>query len=330
MPEGTMSSESAFYIERDDDARARAALTRQGVTITIKGPRQVGKSSLLIRVHEAAARQGKRVALLDFQLLRPMLADADAFFRQFAALLSYTLRLEDRSAEYWSLPLPNPFRCTEYVARCLLGALDQPLLLAMDEVDSVFESSFRTDFFGMLRAWHNSRAYDPAWKQVDLALVTSTEPYYFIDNLNQSPFNVGEVIELSPFSLEQVAELNRRHGLPLRPEQAAALATLVNGHPYLVRRGLYLVANGRFAPGDLFGPVTDEGGPFADHLRSLLTRLHNKPDLVAGLRQVLQTQSCPTDLCFRLRGAGLVRREQSRVLPSSPLYAAFFQEHFRD
>jgi hypothetical protein len=288
----------------------------------------VGKSSLLIRVREAAARQGKRVALLDFQLLRPMLLDADIFFRQFAVLLSYALRLEDRTEEYWGLPLPNPFRCTEYVARYLVLATDQPLLLAMDEVDSVFESSFRTDFFGMLRAWHNSRAFDPTWKQVDLALVTSTEPYYFIDNLNQSPFNVGEVIELPPFSLEHVAELNRRHGMPLRPDQAAALAKLVNGHPYLVRRALYLVASGRLASDDLFDRVTEDAGPFGDHLRSLLTRLHNKPELVAGLRQVLNTQSCPNDIFFRLRGAGLVRRAQSRVLPSSQLYATFFQEHF--
>jgi hypothetical protein len=38
------------------------------VTITIKGPRQMGKSSLLSRVMEAARAQGKLVAFLDFQL----------------------------------------------------------------------------------------------------------------------------------------------------------------------------------------------------------------------------------------------------------------------
>jgi hypothetical protein len=327
MPEGTIASDSSFYIARDHDRVAMAAIAQQGVTITIKGPRQVGKSSLLIRVCATAARQGKSVAFLDFQLLRPVLQDADAFFRHFASLLGYQLRLEDRTADYWGIPLPNPFRCTEYVGRHLAASLDRPLLLAMDEVDSVFDTPFRTDFFGMLRSWHNNRAFDPVWKKVDLALVTSTEPYYFIDNLNQSPFNVGEVIDLQPFTLEQAAELNRRHQSPLSEADVARLAELVYGHPYLVRRALYLVASGRMAQADLFARVTEDQGPFGDHLRSLLTRLYNKPELVAGLRQVLETQSCANDLFFRLRGAGLVRREQNHVVPNSPVYEKFFREH---
>ncbi|MDZ8086813.1 MAG: AAA-like domain-containing protein [Nostoc sp. DedQUE12b] len=38
------------------------------MTITIKGPRQMGKSSLLIRTIHTAVNALKRVALLDFQL----------------------------------------------------------------------------------------------------------------------------------------------------------------------------------------------------------------------------------------------------------------------
>jgi hypothetical protein len=330
LPEGTMPSDSLFYIERVHDAVALATIARRGVTITIKGPRQVGKSSLLMRVCTTARQQGKHVAFLDFQQLRPLLADADAFFRQFAMLLTYRLRLEDRSAEFWQISLPNPFRCTEYMSQYLIPTLRQPLVLAMDELDSVFDTDFRTDFFGMLRSWHNNRAVDPMWKQVDLALVTSTEPYYFIDDLNQSPFNVGEVIELQPFSVEQVAELNRRHETPLTPEQVTQLAQLVDGHPYLVRRALFLVASKRISAVDLFAQATQEQGPFGDHLRSLLTRLSNKPELLDGLRQVLQSQSCPNEVFFRLRGVGLVRRNQNQVMPSSQLYATFFREHLHE
>jgi AAA-like domain len=56
--------------------------------------------------------------------------------------------------------------------------LRQPLMLAMGEVETVFDTAFRSDFFGMLRSWHNSRLpTSPAWIKLDLALVTSTEPY---------------------------------------------------------------------------------------------------------------------------------------------------------
>ena len=58
LPEGTMDTESAFYIERDCDAIALSTIQRQGVTITIKGPRQMGKSSLLNRTMTAAADAG--------------------------------------------------------------------------------------------------------------------------------------------------------------------------------------------------------------------------------------------------------------------------------
>ena len=87
----------------------------------------------------------------------------------------------------------------------------------MDEVESVFDSDFRSDFFSMLRSWHNNRAMTPIWKQLDLVLVTSTEPYQLIENLNQSPFNVGQVIELTDFPAEQVEDLNDRHGRPSEP-----------------------------------------------------------------------------------------------------------------
>jgi hypothetical protein len=57
-------------------------------------------------------------------------------------------------------------------------------------------------------------------KRLDLVLVTSAEPYEFIVYRNQSPFNVGEVIDLADFTAEQVADLNGRHGTPLEVARA--------------------------------------------------------------------------------------------------------------
>lgn len=154
MPEGTMDSESRFYVARSSDALALSTIERAGgVTVPIKGPRQMGKSSLLIRIKAKAETVGKRVAYLDFQLFdRSALTEGDRFYRQFCEWLT-----EERS-----------------------------------------------DFFGMLRNWHNNRAATPIWKQLDLVLVTSTEPYQLIEDLNQSPFNVGQVIELVDFDGDQV------------------------------------------------------------------------------------------------------------------------------
>jgi hypothetical protein len=328
--EGTMDPESQFYVERAVDAVALTAIQRQGVTLTIKGPRQMGKSSLLMRAMDAAIRADKQVAFLDFQLFDQAVLDcADRFYRQFCLSLTEQLGIADRVADYWQPGRGQVQCCTRYLQDYVLKAVGGPLVLAMDEVDRMFDADYQSDFFSMLRNWHNSRALPMyrLWKQLDLALVTATEPYHLITNLNQSPFNVGEVILLTDFSPDQVADLNQRHGSPLTPAQVNQLHQLLHGHPYLVRRALYLVAGQQITLAGLLDQARADNGPFGDHLRYHLFRIYDKPDLVQGLLQVIRTQSCPDERIARLLvAAGLARREDQRVLPRCPLYGDYFQE----
>ncbi|MEL6605466.1 MAG: AAA-like domain-containing protein [Cyanobacteria bacterium J06614_10] len=331
LPEGTMAPESQFYIARSFDKIANETIQRQGVTITIKGPRQMGKSSLLTRVMNTARLKNKQIAFVDFQLFdKAALSDPDTFFPEFCAWLTDELDLEDKVDDYWKRRLSNTQRCSRYVGKYLLPTLDQPLVLAMDEVETMFDTSFRSNFFGMLRSWHNNRATKPIWKQLDLALVTSTEPYQLIDNLNQSPFNVGQIVELTDFNFEQVAELNRRHNNILAPDELQQLMALVNGHPYLIRKALFLLAGRSMTAQTLFSQAIKERGPFGDHLRYHLFRMYDKPELVQGFLQVIRTHTCADErIFFKLRGAGLVRRSDSglEVVPRCNLYEQYFQQH---
>lgn len=330
MPEGTIDPQSSFYITRLSDSIAQQTIQRQGVTITIKGPRQMGKSSLLIRTVEQAVMVGKQIAFLDFQLIdHSALLDADRFHRQFCAWITDELGLKDQVAEFWTPSLGNSQCCSRYMSRYLLKELGKPLVLAMDEVDRLFESPFRSDFFSMLRSWHNGRATQPIWKQLDLVLVTSTEPYQLIENLNQSPFNVGQVLELEDLKSSQLSELNRLHGAPLSTEEEEQLFGLVGGHPYLIRRALYLLATKRVENSAvLFRDADRDDGPFGDHLRYHLFRLYDKSELVQGFRQIIKDKTCKDDrIFFRLKGAGLVRKEGQIVLPRCRLYGEYFSGH---
>ena len=331
LPEGTMSPESQLYIARSFDKVANATIQRQGVTITIKGPRQMGKSSLLTRVMNTARIKGKQVAFLDFQLFdKAALTDANVFFPEFCAWLADELDLDDQVDEYWKRRLSNTQRCTRFMGKYLLPTLGQPLVLAMDEVETMFDTTFRSNFFGMLRSWHNNRATKAIWKQLDLALVTSTEPYQLIDNLNQSPFNVGQIIDLTDFEASQVAELNERHNRILSSAELQKLMALTNGHPYLVRKALYLISSATMSALDLFAQSVNERGPFGDHLRYHLFRMYDKPELVQGFLQVARTHTCADErIFFKLRGAGLVRRSDSglEVVPRCQLYEQYFQQH---
>jgi hypothetical protein len=340
----TAGAESDFYVLRGSDRIADDQIRRRGVTITIKAPRQMGKSLLLTRTKEGAARAGKRAAVLDFQLIeRATLQEekGDDFFRTFCSWLSIELEVEDKVEQFWKYPLGNSQRTTLYMERHVLKELrGDPLLLAMDEVDNVLDTAYSVDFFGMLRSWHNKRSTSTQtpWNQFDLALVISTEPYQLIDSLVQSPFNVGEVIELADFTHEQVSDLNARHAHPLAHTDEQRFYELLGGHPYLTRRGLYLVASQRITPEDLFAQATEDGGPFGDHLRYHLLRLHDKGDktpaalerqgqLVNAMAQVITRGECRDRLTFfRLKGAGLVREDHGRVAPRCKLYADYFRE----
>jgi hypothetical protein len=329
--EGAMDTQSAFYVVRDADAMVtRAVSQKQGATVTIKGARQMGKSSLLMRGLATALEAGKRVAYLSFQEFdTPTLSNPELFFQRFCLALGDQLELENQVETYWQKPMGPSQRCGQYMSGHLLRRLEVPLVLGLDEVETLFEVPFGTDFFGMLRSWHNNRALPttPVWKKLGIVLVTSTEPFLFIKNLTQSPFNVGQTVELGDFAVEQVMELNKRHGSPLAPPHEQELFSLLGGHPYLVRKALYLVASGSLRVADLFTQAAEDRGPFGDHLRHLLFRLGSQPQLKAGLREVLHRNACPDESVFiRLRSAGLVRQEGTSVLPRCELYRRYFRE----
>ena len=103
---------------------------------------------------------------------------------------------------------------------------------------------------------------------------------------------------------------------------------LLAGHPYLVRRALYLVASQQITVMELLAQATADRGPFGDHLRYHLFQMNDKPELVQGLLEVIRQQRCSNErVFFKLRGAGLVQQNGKTVLPRCQLYADYFQEH---
>lgn len=336
-PEGTMDPNSQFYIQRQSDTVAMSALQQpNGGTVTILGPRQMGKSSLLFRTIANAREQNKKVIFLDFQQFESTtLEDSDRFFQRFCAWLTRKVRLKNRVDDFWqeNEGLDNPMQCTCYLEDYLLPEINQPIFLAMDEVDRLIKSPFRDSFFSMLRSWHNDRAdFDSPWRQFDLVMVTSTEPYQLIQDMDQSPFNVGTSIGLRDFTLEETAELNQRHGTPLSEAELSTLMQWVNGHPYLTRKALFLAASRQMSAAEVFDQATASRGPFGGHLRYHLLRMEDKSPLVEGMLQVINHQSCKDEQVLRrLEGAGLVQRGEGRqVLPRCRLYAEYFGEHLRE
>jgi hypothetical protein len=324
-PGGTLKPKDPFYVRRPPDDLIEDAATLPGNTIAIKAPRQMGKSSLLIRYLARCHEAGKRVAFLDFQTFTdPEIGDYLTLLRQLAKLLLRRLELQVPQAPEFTTPADF----TAFVEDEVIRKVNAPLTLAFDEVDRVLGRSYQDDFFSMLRLWHNRRA-EPAsvWEEVDLALVIATEPYLLIDSRDRSPFNVATPIEPQVFDRAALDDLNSRYGAPLAAAELDELRELVGGHPYLSRLAFYRIATGQSASFDeLYDKAPTHEGPFGDHLRSMLMLLGEQNGLLAAIKQAIANGSVrDEETYYRLHGAGLAKRDGRRVVPANTLYARFFR-----
>ena len=330
-PEGQIELGSHFYIQRPPiEKDCLATMLRAGSLIRIKAPRQMGKSSLLSRTLAFAKHKGYQVAHLYFQQAdSAIFDDLDLFLQWFCASIASELDLDDNLEPYWQGVLGSKNKCTKYFQRYLLTATEYPLVLGLDEVDLIFQyPKIASDFFGLLRAWHEKAKNEDVWKKLRLVIVHSKEVYIPL-NINQSPFNVGLPIELPELNLSQIADLVQRHQLDWQPTQVKQLMLLTGGHPYLVRQALYQIARGRMNWDTLLQLAPTEGGIYGDHLRRQLGNLKEDPELLEAYKELVQSDrplQLDSQISFKLRSIGLVKFVGNQVVPMCNLYYQYFQQ----
>ena len=330
-PEGQIELGSHFYIQRPPiEKDCLATMLRAGSLIRIKAPRQMGKSSLLSRTLAFAKHKGYQVAHLYFQQAdSAIFDDLDLFLQWFCASIASELDLDDNLEPYWQGVLGSKNKCTKYFQRYLLTATEYPLVLGLDEVDLIFQyPKIASDFFGLLRAWHEKAKNEDVWKKLRLVIVHSKEVYIPL-NINQSPFNVGLPIELPELNLSQIADLVQRHRLDWQPTQVKQLMLLTGGHPYLVRQALYQIARGRMNWDTLLQLAPTEGGIYGDHLRRQLGNLKEDPELLEAYKELVQSDrplQLDSQISFKLRSIGLVKFVGNQVVPMCNLYYRYFQQ----
>jgi hypothetical protein len=335
FPEGTVKLDSAFYVERPPiEFRCYEEILQPGSLIRIKAPMQMGKTSLTTRILAHAAKQGYRMIPLNLrQAEDAVLTKLDKFLRWFCANVSRQLKLQPQLDDYWNEELiGSMMSCTTYFQAYLLEQIDSPLVLALDEVDWVFlYPAIAKDFFPLLRTWHEEAKNLDIWKKLRLVVVHSTEAYIPL-KINQSPFNVGLPVELPEFSLQQVQDLARRHGLDWADSQVEQLRAMVGGHPYLVRLALYHIRRQDVTLKQLLQAAPTEAGIYSDHLRRHLASLQENLELTAAFKKVV-TKDSPIQLepmqVYQLQRMGLVQLQGNDVMPRCNLYRQYFRERLR-
>jgi hypothetical protein len=335
-PDGPVPLDSRFYLNRFRvEDRCYDEITKTGALIRIKAPSLWGKTSLAIRILDYARSLKSQTVRLNFQQIdSTLLSNLDKFMRWFCAHLSQQLHIEPQLDQYWDADLGSKVSCTNYLRDYLLPRIDTSLVLVMDEINRIFESSMiAQDFLPLLRFWHEESKYQDAWVKLRMIIVYSTEILTPL-NWSQSPFNVGLSIVLQEFSAEQITELAQRHGLEwinadAQSKNLAALQRLTQGHPYLVRLALYNLAQRQVGFWQLIQEGPTETGIFGSHLRGLLTTLKSQPELAQLFAQVVNADSAirlEPLAAYKLASLGLVRQMGKEVLPICELYRLYFRD----
>lgn len=332
LPGDQESLDSPFYVNRPPvEESICQEIVKPGALIRLRSPRRTGKTSLMVRILKYAVNRDYRTVRLNFsQADRSAIGNIDKFLRWLCTNTSRQLKLEPLLNDYWDEDLGSKVSCTIYFQAYLLQQTDTPLILALDEVDRIFEfPEVAQDFLPLLRLWHEEANNLEIWQQLRLIVSHSTEVYIPL-NINQSPFNVGLSMTLPEFTIEQIQNLAKLHRLDWQSgSEATALMAMVGGHPYLVRLALYRLWHQEVTFEQLLAEAATQTSIYSNHLRWNLGNLQAHPELAAALKQVVSARE-PVELepilAYKLNSMGLVKLQGNESAPSCELYRLYFRD----
>ncbi|BAZ50694.1 hypothetical protein NIES4103_33110 [Nostoc sp. NIES-4103] len=329
-PSGAVPLDSPFYIERTAlETQVCQEIRKPGALVRIKAPREMGKTSLLLRTLDYAARQGYRTVNLNLEQIDDViLNDLNRFLRWLCANVTRQLQLEAKLDDYWDEDIGSKISCSLYFRNHILKQIDTPLVLSLDEVQYIFEHPLvAKDVLPLFRSWYEEAKREPIWQKLRLIIVHSTEIYVPLQ-LKQSPFNVGLPIELSNFNLEQVEQLAQRYGLNWTDSQEATeLMAMVEGHPALVHMAIYHLSRGEITFAQFLDTAATSSGIYSHHLQRHQATLQEQPELTKALNLVINAQqpiSLDPSMTYKLSSMGLIKQLKDKVIPSCKLYQQYF------
>ncbi len=322
-----------IYVERPPiESLCYETLLQPGALLRIKASGLMGKTSLMARVLQQLVKRGYRTVPLNLHYADPEdFSSLNKFLKWFCISVGQTLEMPNKLADYWDEQFStSKVDCKIYFEKYLLAKVESPLVLWLDEVDRVFpHPKVATDFLGLLRAWHEEAKIRPIWQRLRLVVAHSTEVYVPL-KINESPFNIGEPIELPEFRPEQVENLAQQQGLFWNLTQVKLLMDMVGGHPYLVQQAFsHLKNNQSISLEQILQTAPTEAGIYGSHLRRYWCVIQQHPELAAAVKKIV-TATTSVRLepmqAYKLHSMGLINLSGNEVKISCKLYRLYFSD----
>ncbi|MBI4784097.1 MAG: AAA-like domain-containing protein [Oscillatoriophycideae cyanobacterium NC_groundwater_1537_Pr4_S-0.65um_50_18] len=331
-----VSEDAQFYVSRPKlESLFQRALSQPGALLRVKAPQSMGKTTLINHCLRQMSSQGFAVAILSLKSFdQADFSSLERFLRMLCIEVSKELKIDEKLDELWEISSGSKSNATSYFENYILMKTKEPLILCIDDVDEIFlYPDISRDFFGMIRAWFERAMRRPIWRQLRSLISYSTETYIQLD-INESPFNVGEFIEVSEFSSEQIQELLKIHGLVLDSNRIQQLEELLGGHPHLLQQAIaYLKKHPEVEFDQFLTDAPSDVGIYNRLLQKYFVNLKKLPDLSKALKNILnaeQNQQIEILTAYRLLSMGLVKRQNKQLIIRCNLYQKYFRSHIKE
>ncbi|MFL9464030.1 P83/100 family protein, partial [Scytonema tolypothrichoides VB-61278_2] len=232
------ANQNGVYISRQADEEL-LALCRESKFSYILTSRQMGKSSLMVRTVERLAEEEIQSVVIDVTQIGTQVT-AEQWYLGLLTIIEGTLLLDTDVVQWWQGRAHLGFtqRLTLFFREVLLPEVATPIVIFVDEIDTTLSLNFTDDFFAAVRSLYVARASEPEFHRLSFVLIGVATPGDLIRDPKRTPFNIGQLVDLTDFTFEEAKPL--AEGLDLPKDEALQVLGWVlrwtGGHPYLTQR----------------------------------------------------------------------------------------------
>lgn len=349
---GSVPLESPSYIKREADDLFYNYL-KNGQYCYVLNSRQMGKSSLWVQTQKRLQEDNIDCATIDLSGIGKKLSE-DIWYRVlFEQLVKrFDLSIREKEQAWWNeRAYKSPInRLDQFVEEILLKEVSRPIVICFDEIDSVLSLNFSTDaFFAWLRSCHEKRPHNRDYQRLTFCMLGVAAVSNFIQDNHHGPFNIGQDIRLSGFTIKDARKL--AEGLQekfIAPERVLEeVIEWTGGQPFLTQKICNLISTSRtgfgresaanpinvgdFIQSQVISNWVSQDSP--EHLKTIRNRLLNKR--VTGRRmlklyqEILRNSEIPDDGSpdqIELRLTGLVVQDRQKLKVYNKIYRNVFNE----
>lgn len=281
---GNLDPNSPVYIKRPEDEKLPEHIAA-GDFVTVLAPRQMGKTSLLLRVRRLLTEAGMAVAYVDLSPARE--ESLENWYSHISmGIAEQVLPAGDRP------PLPQSHLEFVQFLRAVATQLGNTrLCIMLDEVGTVPED-MSDAFFGNVRYVFSNRQVKPEFRFTNFVLCGTFQPRDLIKNPANSPFNISKTLRMSDLTRDGVRRLVgmlERMGVYFDEDIPDEIYNWTGGQPYLTQRLCAIFEEWKIP---ISGPEVVERAIQElmmddNNLDHIVHRLHEEAELIPWLERIL-------------------------------------------